>query len=97
MTFRSTAITPAGDGWRVDGDLTIGEVTRPFALDVELGGVERFVDGTVHAGFEARGELSRRDFGIDIAVPPGLGVVMLGDAVKIELDVQLVEPASPPL
>jgi polyisoprenoid-binding protein YceI len=96
MTFRSTSITEGGDGWLVDGDLTIGEVTRPFRLDVELGGVEEFPGGPRHAGFEARGELRRKDFGIDLTLPPGVSAVALGDVVKIELDVQLLEPAPLP-
>ena len=47
----------------------------------------------VIAGFEATGELRRKDFGIDLALPPGVSGAMLGDVVKIELDIQLIEPA----
>ena len=94
MTFRSTDIVGDGDAWAVDGELTIGTVTRPFSLAVEFGGVEPFVDGRVHAGFEARGDLSRREFGIDVALPPGVGAAMLGDTVKVQLDIQLVEPPA---
>jgi polyisoprenoid-binding protein YceI len=91
MTFRSTRIDGVDDAWRVHGDLTIGEVTKPFSLDVDFGGLESFVDGTRHAGFEAKGELRRTDFGIDL--PGGIGGAMLGDVVRVELDVELVEPA----
>jgi len=94
MTFRSTAVTEGGDGWRVDGDLTIGDVTRPLRLDVELGGVEEFPGGPRHAGFEVTGELRRKEFGIDLAMPPGVSAVALGDVVKLELDIQLLEPAA---
>jgi polyisoprenoid-binding protein YceI len=89
MTFRSLAVRADGDAWVVDGELTIGDVTRPITLDVELGGVEDFFDGTRHAGFEATGELRRKDFGLGFGA---LGA-MLGDVVKIELDLQFVEPA----
>jgi polyisoprenoid-binding protein YceI len=93
LTFRSTRITGAGDEWTVDGDATIGDVTQPLRLTVELGGIETFPGGGPrHAGFEARGELRRKDFGIDIAMPPGVSGAMLGDAVKIDLDIQLLEP-----
>ena len=90
ITYRSTGINGDGPEYRVDGELTIGDVTRPVTLAVELGGVEPFMDGTRHAGFEARAEIRRRDFGIGLDLPPGA----LGDVVKIELDLQLVEPAS---
>ena len=91
MAFRSTSISGSGEDWALEGELTIGEVTRPITLDVELGGVQVHPgDGRQHAGFEARGELRRKDFGIDF----GLLDAALGQVVKIELDLQLVEPAG---
>ena len=70
LTYRSTAIVPDGDGWRVEGEATIGGVTVPVALAVELGGVELYpLDERHHAGFEARGELRRSDFGIAPQLP----------------------------
>jgi polyisoprenoid-binding protein YceI len=89
MAFRSTEITGDGTDWTVRGEVTIGEVTAPLVLEVELGGVEDFpLGGPRHAGFEARGELRRSDFGI----APGMPAAMLGDVVKFELDLELLEP-----
>jgi polyisoprenoid-binding protein YceI len=94
MVFRSTRVRGAGSEYQVDGDLTIGDVTHPIVLAVELGGIETFPGGPRHAGFEATTEIRRKDFGIDVALPPGVSVVALGDVVKVELDLQLLEPAS---
>ena len=94
MVFRSTSIGESRDGWLLDGDLTIGDITRPQRFQLEFGGVEPFPGGARHAGFEATGELRRKDFGIDLAMPPGVSAVALGDVVKIELDIQLIEPAG---
>ena len=94
MEFRSTRVAGAGSEYQVDGELTIGDVTRPIVLAVELGGIESFPGGPRHAGFEAATEIRRKDFGIDVAMPPGVNVVALGDVVKVELDLQLLEPAS---
>jgi polyisoprenoid-binding protein YceI len=94
MEFRSTAITETAGGWAVDGDLTIGDVSRPQRLHLEFGGIEEFPGTPRHAGFEATGELRRKEFGIDLAMPPGVSTVALGDVVKIELDVQLLEPVA---
>ena len=89
LTFRSTGLEPDGDDWLLHGDVTIGDVTKPVTLHLELGGIEAHpMGGPRHAGFEARGELRRTDFGI----APGMPAAMLGDVVKIELDVQLLEP-----
>ena len=63
---------------RVEGELTIGDVTRPIVLAVEFGGVEVFPGGPRHAGFEATAELRRKEFGIDLAMPPGVSAVALG-------------------
>jgi polyisoprenoid-binding protein YceI len=94
MVFRSTQIAGAGSEYQIDGDLTIGDVTRPIVLAVELGGIESFPGGPRHAGFEATTEIRRKDFGIDVAMPPGISAVALGDVVKVELDLQLLEPAT---
>jgi polyisoprenoid-binding protein YceI len=94
LEFRSTRVRGAGWEYQVDGDLTIGHITRPIVLAVEFGGIEAFPGGPRHAGFEATTEIRRKDFGIDIAMPPGVGAVALGDVVKIDIDLQLVEPAS---
>src|SRR3546814_13883366 len=75
MTFRSVEVRGAGSDWVVDGELTIGDVTRPITLDVELGGVGEFIDGSRHAGFEATCELSRKDFGLGW----GAASTLLGD------------------
>ncbi|MCU1377416.1 MAG: hypothetical protein JWN29_399 [Acidimicrobiales bacterium] len=94
MRFRSTKVSGAGVIWQVDGELTIGEVTKPLTLAVELGGLETFPGGPRHAGFEATAEVRRKEFDIDIAMPPGVSGAMLGDVVKVELDLQLLEPES---
>ncbi|WP_069884459.1 YceI family protein [Streptomyces luteocolor] len=89
MAFRSTRIEGAGEEWSMAGELTIGDVTRPVTLDVEFGGLEGFPgQERRHAGFEASGEIRRSDFGLDFA--PGL----LGEVVKIQLDMQFLEPVA---
>ncbi|MFJ8080424.1 polyisoprenoid-binding protein YceI [Streptomyces sp. SAI-170] len=87
MTYRSTRVWGEDEDWTMEGELTIGDVTRPVSLAVEFGGlVDVPMDGSRHAGFEATGEIRRSEFGLDFA--PGL----LGEAVKIQLDMQFVEP-----
>lgn len=88
MTFRSTRLHHSGEDVTLDGELTIGDVTRPITLSGEFGGVAPFFDDTHHAGFDVTGELRRKDFGLGF----GAGGALLGDVVKIELDLQFVQP-----
>lgn len=88
MTYRSTSIVESGNDYRVEGELTIGDVTRPVGLDLGFGGIEEFFDGRRHAGFEATTQIRRTDFGIGPDLPPGV----LGDVIRIVLDLQLMEP-----
>ncbi|MGW6272638.1 MULTISPECIES: YceI family protein [unclassified Streptomyces] len=91
MTFRSTRVAGTADEWTLEGELTIGDVTRPLTLAVEFGGLQAFPgDSRRHAGFEATGEISRKEFGLDF------GAGLLGDVVKIQLDMQFLEPADAP-
>lgn len=92
LTFHSTTISALGnERYAIAGDVTIGDVTQPLMLHAEFGGSRPTMHGTRHAGFEAVAELRRRDFGIGVDLPGTL----LGDIVKIELDVQLIEPQPP--
>ncbi|MGW7071315.1 YceI family protein [Streptomyces sp. NPDC054855] len=89
MTFRSTRVVGEEDEWTMEGELTIGDVTRPITLAVEFGGLQAFPgDPRRHAGFEATGEVKRSDYGLDF------GAGMLGDVVKIQLDMQFLEPVE---
>jgi polyisoprenoid-binding protein YceI len=87
MAFRSTRVSGEGEDWTSEGDLTIGDVTRPVTLAVEFGGVvDSPADQRRHAGFEATGEIRLGDFGLDF------GAGFLGGVVKIQLDMRFVEP-----
>ena len=90
MTYRSTGVRPEGDGWVVDGELTLHGVTRAVPLHLELNGFGPDAYGGTRAGFSATAQLSRADFGIDIALPMDGGGVVVGDKVNISLEIQAV-------
>jgi polyisoprenoid-binding protein YceI len=95
MTFRSTAITGSEDEYQMVGDLTLAGVTKPVTFDVEFNGTEVFPgDQSTHAGFTATGQIKRSDFGVDFGIIPGAEKLMLGDKIKVELDIQFVAPAG---
>lgn len=89
-TFRSTGLRENGDAYVMAGDLTIRDVTRPVELRFEYNGGTKDPFGNDRIGFSAQGEINRKDFGITTELPMDGGGVVVGDKVKIELDVELV-------
>jgi len=89
MTFRSTKVTSN----TLEGDLTIKGVTRPVVFDLDFNGVSKDPWGGTRAGFEAKTEINRKDFGLEWNVAIEGGGVLVGEKVRINLDVQLVQAA----
>jgi polyisoprenoid-binding protein YceI len=96
MRFVSTGIAGDGEDWEMSGDLTLNGVTRPIAFKVEFHGVQEHPrDKKFRAGFTATGALRRSAFGIEFGLLPlGGDKLALGDEVKVEIDVQLIEPEA---
>lgn len=94
MHFVSNGTRPAGDTWELQGELTLNGRTRPLMLQVEFNGVQEFPGQNMRlAGFSATGSLRRSEFGIEFGLLPiGMDTLALGDEVKIELDLEFIEP-----
>jgi polyisoprenoid-binding protein YceI len=95
LSFRSTKVEITGeDTFRLHGDLTIRDVTRPVVLDVEYQGMVGDPRGGNRAGFNATGEIDREEFGITWNMAIEGGGVLVSKRVKIELEVEAVRAAS---
>jgi polyisoprenoid-binding protein YceI len=93
-TYRSTSVTPgSGSTWTVQGDLTIKRVTKPVPLEVTYGGLVTDPFGNTKALFAAEGSVERDEFGVSFNAPLEAGGVLIGNTVKLELEVQAL-PAS---
>ena len=91
IEFASTRIEHAGRGdYRVTGDLTMHGETHPVTLDVTVHGVTRDAQGQDRVGLEARGTLSRSDFGLRWQQALETGGVLVGDEVRISADIAAV-------
>ncbi len=88
--YVSSSVRADGDGYVVDGQLTLHGVTHPVALDLEFNGTGGDPWGNTRAGFTATTEINRRDFGIDITMPLETGGVVVGDKIKLTIEVELV-------
>jgi len=67
MTYRSTGVRQHGDGYVLDGELTLKGVTKSVPLTLELNGFGPDPYGGTRAGFSATGELNRRDFNVNFS------------------------------
>jgi polyisoprenoid-binding protein YceI len=95
ITFRSTRITDVhGDTFKLVGDLTIRGVTREVVLDVTSEGRNRDPWGGERAGFSATTKIKRSDFGLTWNQALETGGVVVGDDIKISLDVEMVKSAK---
>ena len=93
MRFVSTGIERSSDDWRMSGDLTIKDVTRPVTLDVDFEGVVADPWGTSHAAFTARTEIDREDWGLTWNVALEAGGLLVSKKVTIEIEAQLIPAA----
>jgi polyisoprenoid-binding protein YceI len=95
IDFKSTRIVKTGpETYELTGQLTLHGVTREITLTVESDGVEtKDPWGKVRRGASARGKLNRKDFGLNWNQALEAGGVLVGDEVKIEIDVELVQGA----
>src|SRR2546430_1143307 len=73
------------------GDLRIKGVTRRVELELSFDGVTTDPWNNTKVGLSAEGEINRKDFGIDFNVALETGGVLVGEKIKIQLDIQLVK------
>jgi polyisoprenoid-binding protein YceI len=93
--FRSTRIARAGgDQFTVTGDLTIRGTTRPVTLTVESGGRGKDPWGGERLGFSMATTINRKDFGLHWNQALEAGGVVVGNEVKISVDLQLVRSSE---
>lgn len=91
ISFRSTGLELVEGGrWRLDGELTIRETTRPITLEVEFEGRGRDANGGERAGFTATARINRRDYGVNWNGLIETGGVVVSDVVRINLNIQVV-------
>lgn len=80
-----------GDSGRVIGDLTIRGVTKEVVLDVTYHGVAKSPWGATSAGFSASTSINRKDWGLTWNQALETGGVLVGDKVKIDIELELVK------
>ncbi|MEH7336165.1 YceI family protein [Neobacillus drentensis] len=89
MTFKATSIEKTDDGeYNVTGDLTLRGVTKQETFAVTFEGTGKDPWGNEKAGFSATGNINRSDYGLVWNAALETGGVLVGDKVKINLQIQ---------
>jgi polyisoprenoid-binding protein YceI len=89
MKFVSTSFVPqGGKKYKLSGNLTIRDVTKPVVFDVTFGGTIPTQNGGAKAGFTAVGSIDRFDYNLkwDRATESGNLVVSREVAITIKLE-----------
>ncbi|MEV7563141.1 YceI family protein [Streptomyces sp. NPDC089795] len=94
MTFRSTeARQLGGEAYRITGELTIKDVTRPLSIDLEFNGSATDPYGNQRVGFEGSTEILRSDWGLTWNAALETGGVVVSDKVKLTFDISAIKQA----
>lgn len=95
LTFTSTSIEKqGGDNYAVTGDVTMHGVTKPETFNVSFEGVAKDpMSGAEKAGFSVEGTLKRSEYGLTWNAGLETGGVLVGDDVKIFLEIQAAKEA----
>ena len=95
ITFKSKRAAKGPDGLKLTGDLTIRGTTREVTLEVE-GPTPPMKDpwGFTRVGASATTKINRKDFGLTWNQALETGGVLVGDEIKITVDVELVAQAE---
>jgi polyisoprenoid-binding protein YceI len=92
MKFVSKSFKKVGKNkYKLTGDLTIRDVTKPITLDVVYNGTVKDPWGNTKAGFNVTGQLNRFDYGLKWNALTELGGAVVDKIVKLKIHVELTK------
>lgn len=95
ITFTSTKLEhKSGDDYALTGDLTICGVTQSVKLNAEVSGPAKDPWGNVKMGVIADGSISRAEFGLKWNAALETGGFLVGDAVKMHIELEFAQAAE---
>lgn len=91
IKFKSTDIQGDEQNFKLTGDLTIRDITRPITLDVTYEGRTKDPWGGERVGFSATGKLDRRAYGLTWNVVLETGGLTVGNDIKIQIELEAIK------
>jgi polyisoprenoid-binding protein YceI len=94
ITFKSRSVRPVGnDTYEVTGDFTMRGVTKSITLPVTMLGEMKDPWGNQRIGFETSTTINRKDYGVSWNQTLDQGGLVLGEDVKVAINLEAVEAA----
>jgi polyisoprenoid-binding protein YceI len=94
LRFESTEVRHVDDEtFEIAGDLTMNGITNPVKLTAVVQGTETDPWGNERVGLEVIGQLNRGDWNMTFNQALGSGNLLVGEKVKLELDISAVKKA----
>lgn len=94
VSFRSTSVARTEGGYKVVGDLEIRGITNQVTLEVEdVSAATKDPWGNTRVGTSATTKINRKDWGLSWNAALDTGGVVVGEQIKISIDVSLVAQA----
>jgi polyisoprenoid-binding protein YceI len=91
MTYKMKSYTKTGDQYTAIGDLTLRGVTKEITLTGTFNGAITDPFGNNRVGFSGEGTINRKDFGIQWTKTMDKGGLVVGDTVKIKLEIEGIQ------
>ena len=95
LIYKMKSYKNTGDTYTAVGDLTLLGVTKEITLVGMFNGVAQDPWGNTRAGFTAEGKINRKDFGMKFSKLLDSGGMLVGDEVKIKLEVECIKEKAP--
>lgn len=92
MRFKSKSMTKTGDKtYKLVGDMTIRDVTKPVELTVTYGGTAKDPYGNTKAGFKVQGTINRVAYGLKWNPMMEAGGSVVGEDVSFRANLEMTK------
>ncbi len=93
IKFVSNSVKQVGEGFVVDGNLTIKDVTKPLTIEFAYTGAATDPFGNKRVGLEGEAEINRPDFGLTWNAILETGGVLVSEKIKLEFEISAIAQA----
>ncbi len=92
IKFKSTNVEQVdSENYKVTGDLTIKETTKPVTIDFELAGASKDPFGNERVGFEGKTVINRTEWGVNFNAALETGGLLVSEKITLELEVSAIK------